>query len=134
MTNFFEALPTLGIEESMRIETAQGIDLANAAAKTPTLQHYIWSTLPSSFKRSNGKYSIPFFETKSKVDEYIKSKMDLYSKTTFLWVAYYGDNFQYPMILPNFLVSILFPVSVFRSLGCLTEIRKPWENMCSLLY
>ena len=110
MTNFFEALPTLGIEKSMEIETAQGLNLAKAAAKTPTLKHYLWSTLPPSMKRSAGKYLVPNMETKGAVDDWIKSNKYLYAKTTFIWITSYASNFIYPMLAPTFYVSL--PLSI----------------------
>lgn len=87
------------------METAQGINLAKAAAATSTLKHYIWSTLPNGKKLSNGKYVIPHFESKNKVEEYIRSDPNLLAKTTFLWVAFYASNYFFPMYTPNFSVS-----------------------------
>lgn len=89
----------------MKVEVVQGKNLANAAAKTTTLKHYIWSTLPNGKKISNGKYLVPHFEGKNKVDDYIKSIVALYSKTTFLWITFYAQNYGFPMFTPNFVVS-----------------------------
>lgn len=89
----------------MKVEIQQGKNLANAAAKTPTLKHYIWSTLPNGSKISNGKYLVPHFEGKNKIDDYIRTLPDLLAKTTFLWITFYGSNYQFPMFTPNFVKS-----------------------------
>lgn len=89
----------------MKVEVEQGKNLANAAIKTPTLKHYIWSTLPNAMKISNGQYLVPHFEAKNKIDEYIRSQPELLAKSTFLWVTWYASNYKFPMFTPNFLVS-----------------------------
>ena len=89
----------------MKVEFEQGKNIADAAAKTSTLKHFIWSTLPNARKISNGKYLVPHFEAKNKVDEYIKSNAVLYAKTTFLWLTYFAQNYSSPMFTPNFVVS-----------------------------
>lgn len=89
----------------MKVELEQGKNIANAAAKTSTLKHLIWSTLPDSRKISNGKYVVPHFDAKAKIDQYIKSKAELYAKTTFMWVGWYAQNYQFPMFTPNLAVS-----------------------------
>lgn len=89
----------------MAVEVQQGKNLANAAAKTSTLKHFIWSTLPNGTKISKGKYLVPHFDAKNKIDEYIKSISDLYAKTTFLWITFYAQNYSFPMFTPNFVVS-----------------------------
>ncbi|KAI2919195.1 hypothetical protein CBS147320_8649 [Aspergillus niger] len=116
VTDFFAAFAQHNAEESIEIEASQGINLAKAAAKTPTLKHYIWSTLPDNRKISGGTCSVPHFESKFKVDQFIKQDRDLLAKTTFLWVTYYASNIVMPMIVPNFVKSSgkhlqVFPVS-----------------------
>jgi len=88
----------------MKVEVTQGKNLANAAARTATLQHYIWSTLPNGKKISNGKYVVPHFEAKNAINDYIKSNSTLLPKTTFMWVTFYAQNYLFPMFTPNFLV------------------------------
>ncbi|KAI9770840.1 MAG: hypothetical protein M1839_003035 [Geoglossum umbratile] len=102
VTDFWEPFTSSGPEAALKIESAQGINLAKAASKTPTLEHYIWSTLPNSVKISGGKYSVPHFDSKNIIDDYIKQDQDLYPKTTFLWIGFYATNFVYPMFTPNF--------------------------------
>ena len=89
----------------MKVETAQGINLAKAASTTPTLKHYIWSTLPNGKKISNGKYIVPHFEAKNQIDAYIKTDPVLLPKTTFVWITYFASNLFFPMFQPNLLVS-----------------------------
>lgn len=101
-TNFFEALPTLGIEKSMEIETRLGSNLADAAAATESLEHYVWSTLPNSRKNTGGKVVVPYYESKNRVDDHIKTKHpELLRKTTFLWLGWYAGNMKYPWYRPS---------------------------------
>jgi len=102
VTDFFEPFTKHGPAKAMEIEAQQGINLAKAASATSSLEHYIWSTLPNGSKVSGGKYKVPHFEAKNKVDEYIKSNANLYAKTTFLWVTYYAQNYYFPMFTPIF--------------------------------
>jgi nucleoside-diphosphate-sugar epimerase len=68
VTDFFEPFAAHGPEKGMEIEISQGKNLANAAFKTPSLRHYIWSTLPNGKEISKGKYLVPHFEAKNKID------------------------------------------------------------------
>lgn len=92
----------------MEVEFEQGRNIANAAAKTSALQHFIWSTLPSASKISKGKHVVPHFEAKYKVDEYIKGNAALYAKSTFLWVGFYEQNYLAPLFAPNFVVRAMY--------------------------
>jgi len=105
VTDFFEPLTRKGPELAVEIETEQGTNLAKAASETPTLKHYIWSTLPNASRISGGKYVIPHFEGKNKIDDWIKNDPILLPKTTFLWVTYYASNLLFPLFKPNFLKS-----------------------------
>ena len=107
VTDFFEPFAAGGPESAMKVEIQQGKNLANAAARTATLQHYIWSTLPNGMRITNGKFLVPHFEGKNKIDDYIKANTALYAKTTFLWVTFYAGNYMFPMFTPNLLVSIM---------------------------
>ncbi len=86
----------------MKAEIDQGTNIINALSKTATLRHFIFSTLPHSEKVSNGKYVVPHFDAKAKIDIMIKEKAELHAKTTFLWVAWYATNYLFPMFTPNF--------------------------------
>ncbi|KAH7370088.1 hypothetical protein BKA65DRAFT_387582 [Rhexocercosporidium sp. MPI-PUGE-AT-0058] len=103
LTNFFEAFVKFGPVAAVSIEVKQGKNLASAASKTPTLKHYIWSTLPDSERISEGRISVPHFQGKVQIDAFIKGYEKLYAKTTFLWVGPYAQNFQYPWFTPSFL-------------------------------
>lgn len=93
-----------GPQEAEKREFAQAKNVAEAAAETIGLSHYIWSTLPSSATLSQGRYHTPHFESKSSIDEYILKQLpELASKTTFLWVAYYASNLTFPLFTPNLL-------------------------------
>ncbi|KAH7381039.1 hypothetical protein BKA64DRAFT_713595 [Cadophora sp. MPI-SDFR-AT-0126] len=64
--------------KTIAVEGKQGRNLATAASKTKTLQHYIWSTLPDSKRISKGKHEVPHFEAKALVDEFIKNSTGKY--------------------------------------------------------
>ncbi|KAF5554639.1 nitrogen metabolic regulation nmr [Fusarium mexicanum] len=100
VTNFFQNFPNISADAAVEEEATQGINLARAAIATPTLEHFIWSTLPNAFRVSEGKSSVPHFEGKNRVDDYIKSQPELLRKTTFLWVGFYASNLQYPFFKP----------------------------------
>ena len=61
VTNFWEGAD----------EIAQG-KTAIQAAKDAGVNHFIWSTLPDVEKISNGKFDVPHFTGKAKVDELVK--------------------------------------------------------------
>jgi len=105
VTDFFEPFAAKGPQEAMKVESAQGINLAKAASATPSLKHYIWSTLPNSKRISGGKYSVPHFDGKNEIDDYIKQNATLYPKTTFLWITFFASNLFYPIFTPNLIKS-----------------------------
>jgi hypothetical protein len=131
LTDFFEPFGTHGAEKAIDIETAQGINIAKAASKTTTLKHFVWSTLPNGGKITGGKYLIPHFVAKNQVDDYIKKDKALLAKTTFLWITFYGNNYQYPMFTPNFVVSQ--SDSHYSAHADSESCRKPLELMFSSL-
>ncbi|KAF3017797.1 hypothetical protein E8E14_009673 [Neopestalotiopsis sp. 37M] len=89
-------------EESSSLEEDQGMRLARAAAQTATLEHYIWSSCPTTKKLLNGELSVPHMDAKAEVDERIKSELpELAKKTTYLFFGYYPQNLLYfPLIKP----------------------------------
>ena len=108
VTNFWEPLFTGKSQaESGRIEFEQGVNIARAAAKTSTLEHYIWSTMPNAKKLTNGKFPTPHFDFKAEVDQSIKEELpELAKKTTYLLVGFYPSNLAFlPMGKPSELVS-----------------------------
>jgi hypothetical protein len=105
VTDFFEPFGKADAEEAMKVEYGQGVNIASAASKTSTLEHFIWSTLPDARKISNGEYVIPHFDAKARIDAYIKENKSLLSKTTFVYVTYYAGNLLFPPLAPNFVKS-----------------------------
>ncbi|KAE8356291.1 hypothetical protein BDV28DRAFT_127341 [Aspergillus coremiiformis] len=106
VTDFIEPFMKFGPDEAKKQELAQAKNLAEAAAATTSLSHYVWSTLPSTSTLSHGKYPTPHFESKAMADEYIRKELPgLAAKTTFLWITYYASNLTFPLFTPNLLKS-----------------------------
>jgi len=105
VTNFFEPFAASGPVKAVEVEVQQGKNLALAAAATPTLEHYIWSTLPNGRAASGGKYVVPHFDGKNQVDAFIRADPVLLAKTTFLWVTFYHSNLAFPMFTPYWIPS-----------------------------
>ncbi|KAH8803674.1 hypothetical protein F5884DRAFT_712563 [Xylogone sp. PMI_703] len=129
VTNFFEPFASGGPDKAIQVELAQGKNIANAASKTDTLQHFIWSTLPGISEISNGKHKVPHFDAKREIDGYIKGIPTLLSKTTFVWVGFYAQNYGFPMFSPNFLKSAqkyvqLQPVVATTPVVCIGDVGK----------
>ncbi|EHK21710.1 uncharacterized protein TRIVIDRAFT_52939 [Trichoderma virens Gv29-8] len=99
-TNFFEPFINSGNEQAVEIETTQGINIAKAASATLALEHFIWSTLPNTCRISDGKFAVPHYVSKNKVNDFIKADSTLIKKTTFLWVSVYASNMNYPFYQP----------------------------------
>lgn len=78
------------------------MNLARAAAKTSTLEHYLWSTQPSAKRMLPGKLETPHMDYKANVDARIKAELpELARKTTYLYFGYYPQNMAYfPLIKP----------------------------------
>lgn len=101
VTNFFESLATLGVQQAAAAETRQGKNVADAAAAAPSLEHFVWSTLPDSRANSGGAAAVPYYESKSAVDAHIRAELPgLLAKTTFLWVGWYAANILNPLFRP----------------------------------
>lgn len=81
VTNFWEGAD----------EIAQG-KTAIQAAKDAGINHFIWSTLPNVEKISNGKFDVPHFTGKAKVDELVKNAGFKYY--TFVQPPFYYQNFS----------------------------------------
>lgn len=88
-----------GAQKAKGIEYEQGLTMAKAAAALPTLEHYIWSTLP----KSTPEYQVPHFDSKHDVDAFIKADASLLAKTTFLVVCFYANNLQLASMRPYWL-------------------------------
>lgn len=79
VTNFWEGAD----------EIAQG-KMAIQAAKEAGVNHFIWSTLPNVEKITNGKFDVPHFTGKSKVDELVKNAG--FKNYTFVQPPFYFQN------------------------------------------
>jgi len=75
--------------EHFEKELEQGRNLINAVAGA-SVEHFVFSSLPSVKKPSNGELSSPHFDQKHELEEYAKS---LGIPATFVHVAFYYDNF-----------------------------------------
>ncbi|KAK0622044.1 hypothetical protein B0T17DRAFT_494491 [Bombardia bombarda] len=122
VTNFWEPFISFkNQQQACSVETRQGLNLALAVADPtvlPTLERYIWSTIPDAMAISGGKYLIPHFESKNKVDRYIREALpQLYAKTTFLWVSYYHYNYVWFMFKPYWVASANAHVQVANYAG-----------------
>jgi len=79
VTNFWEGAD----------EIAQG-KIAVQAALNAGVSHFIWSTLPDVEKISGGKYEVPHFTGKAKVDEVVKNAG--FKHYTFVQAPFYFQN------------------------------------------
>lgn len=80
VTNFWEGAD----------ELAQG-KIAVEAAKKAHVNHFIWSTLPNVEEVSNGRFDVPHFTGKAKVDELVKNAG--FANYTFVQPSFYFQNF-----------------------------------------
>ena len=83
VTNFWDRATRMG-------EFEQGRNLVNAA-KEADIQHFIWSTLPDYEALSGGKYTVPHFTSKARVDTEVKAAGFPYY--TFVEAPFYFQNF-----------------------------------------
>ena len=98
--HFIFAVTTM-YDGKMEREVMQGKNIAEAAAAVESLEHFIWSTLPSASTVSAGRIPVPHMDGKAQVDEYIlKSLPKLAQKTTFYWGGFYAENVTYPPYEP----------------------------------
>lgn len=70
-------------------ELEHGRNLINAVAGAH-VEHFVFSSLPSVYKESNGELSAPHMDLKYELEEYARS---LGIPSTFVHVAFYFDNF-----------------------------------------
>ena len=105
ITAYWESIITLGRDGAGKEETQQQLNLARAAAATPTLKHYVISSLPPAGKVSGGKLKVPHFDYKQMGFEWIETNLpELAAKTTILWVGWYSSN------MANFPNSRMIPI------------------------
>lgn len=106
VTDFYETMRQSDILQAANVEYEHGLNLATAASRCASLEHYIWSTLPSAHKVSGGKFFVPHFESKAKVDAFIKSQPRLLEKTTFFWASFFGENILRPTFRPSYAAAL----------------------------
>ncbi|KAI0018111.1 hypothetical protein F4780DRAFT_540258 [Xylariomycetidae sp. FL0641] len=90
--------------EARAREEAQGRAAARAAARTPGLAHYLWSTTPSAARATGGALAVPHMEGKAAVDAYLKAELPaLAARTTYLYFGFYPQNLAFlPLLQPVF--------------------------------
>lgn len=117
-TAYWPSVPTLGRDGAGEEETEQLIKIANAAGRTPSLEHFIVSTLPPADKVSGGKLKVPHFDYKQKAVAWIKeNKPELYGKMSQIWPGWYTSNLvALPMGKFWPIVSIFFQTYLNRSM------------------
>ncbi|EED14993.1 NmrA-like family protein [Talaromyces stipitatus ATCC 10500] len=86
--------PDFWQKQSAAVEVQQGKAIADAAASTTTLQHFIWSALPDPVAVSGGQFlNVHHWKGKSLITEYIHTKKpDLWAKTTTILFPNYFEN------------------------------------------
>ncbi|KAL3448443.1 NAD(P)-binding protein [Aspergillus insuetus] len=100
VSDFIEPFATGGPEHAIEVESRHGINFAKAASTTKTLEHYIWSTLPNSKVISGGQIIVPHFESKNRVDDFIRLDAALLAKTTFFLPGFFTENYKFPLMDP----------------------------------
>ncbi|KAK1596952.1 NmrA-like family protein [Colletotrichum navitas] len=92
-TNFWEIAFKDGVEAATAGEEKQFVNIADAAAKMPTLKHLVLSTMPNCEIISGGKLPCPHWDAKARGGEYVKKTYpELAAKTTEIWMGWYVDN------------------------------------------
>ncbi|KAI3574089.1 hypothetical protein IWW34DRAFT_885339, partial [Fusarium oxysporum f. sp. albedinis] len=76
-------------------ETQQLKNAIDAAAKIPTLERFIFSSLPNVTKWSNGKYPhVYHFDSKARAEDYGRAMYpELWAKTSILQAGYFLSNY-----------------------------------------
>ncbi|KAK5709160.1 hypothetical protein LTR17_020036 [Elasticomyces elasticus] len=94
VTNFWEHLGRgLNADAAGEKEASQAFSIALAASKVPTLEHYVFSKLPSALELTNGQRPVPHMDHKARVDDRIRQELpELAAKTTFVWLGWYAAN------------------------------------------
>jgi uncharacterized protein YbjT (DUF2867 family) len=77
--------------EHFEKEAFHGKNLIDAV-KEAGIEHFVFSTLPSAQKLSDGKLEVPHFDLKARMEEYARS---LKLPATYAHVAFYYENFLY---------------------------------------
>ena len=75
--------------EHFHKEHDHGMNLIEAV-KNSTVQHFVFHTLPSAVKISNGQFQVPHMDIKAELEEYTRI---LKIPATFVHVSFYYENF-----------------------------------------
>lgn len=94
-----------GAVAAEQAESSTALRIAHALAHVTTLKHLVWSTLPDSGKKTDGKLHIHHFQSKVPAVQFIRSDPELAKKTTMLSVGMYGSNLRNPGYVPIYDVS-----------------------------
>ncbi|WYZ38066.1 hypothetical protein EsH8_II_001572 [Colletotrichum jinshuiense] len=93
VTDFWQGILAKTLEQAGEDEKRQVLNVAQAAAVTPTLTHFICSALPPAAKVSDGKLKVAHFDYKADAIDHIEQHLpELYAKMTQLWVGWYASN------------------------------------------
>ncbi|KAK2045186.1 NmrA-like family protein [Colletotrichum somersetense] len=102
-TDFWGIAYRDGIEAAAAGEEQQFVNIADAAAKVPTLKHLVLSTMPNCETISGGKLPCAHWDAKARGGEYVKKTYpELAARTTEIWIGWYVDNFvNIPLSAPQ---------------------------------
>ena len=93
ITNFWLHIVSLGSDGASQKETEEILDIATAAARVSTRQHFVLHSLPSGEKVAGKGYAVPHIDSKDRAVEEIKCSMpELAKKSTFMWVGMFTQN------------------------------------------
>lgn len=85
-------------EYSYAIEVQRGkhiVDAVQQVLEDGTLERFIFSTLPGFKKQSGGKYTHAYhFDSKAEISDYLKSKGELWARSSLLNMAFYSSNIE----------------------------------------
>lgn len=79
------------IKDDPSSEEEQGKNAARAASRTPGLECFIWSTLPSSLAISAGEVCCEIYEGKYRVDAFIRDELPALP-ATFVYTGNFYEN------------------------------------------
>jgi hypothetical protein len=90
-------------------ETEQLKGVIDAAAKVPTLEHFVLSSLSNAAKWSKGKYThVYHFDSKAKAEEYGRETYpELFKKTSVFQAGFFLSNFLSNPIMQPQVVSVV---------------------------
>jgi hypothetical protein len=129
-----------GPYEAQQLEERQGLNIARAAAKTPSLKHLVWSSLPDTKTITDGEFNIPHFQSKMPAQKFMQDPANgLAQKSSFLYVGMYGNNIERPPYRPIYLVRVNHnqPAGRYLSLtrrqftGSCAKIHHPNAMLCA---